>query len=147
MATESFMAGELALVTAAAFTGAAVYINVAEQPARLETDVKALLTQWKVSYVRGFAMQASLALLSALLGLLTFWLAGDWSWIVGALLIFANWPFTLIVILPINTRLQAADAEKPPPETQGMIETWGMLHLARSALGLAATGFYLWAIT
>ena len=146
MATESFMAGELALATAAAFTGAALYINVAEQPARLETDSKALLAQWKESYMRGFAMQASLALLSTLLGLLAYWLNGDWKWIVGAALIFANWPYTLIFILPINTHLQAADTENPPQEVRGLIRTWGMLHAGRSALGLAATAVYLWAI-
>jgi len=147
MATESFMAGELALATAAAFTGAAIYINLAEQPARLETDAKALLTQWKASYVRGFAMQASLALVSALLGLLAFWLDGNWYWLIGALLIFTNWPFTLMVILPINTRLQQADAEKPPPEVRELIQTWGMLHWVRTALGFAAICVNLWAIS
>jgi Anthrone oxygenase len=146
MATESFMSGELALATAAAFTGAALYINVAEHPARLEIDSKSLLAQWRGSYSRGFAMQASLALLSTLLGLLAYWLNGNPRWIFGALLIFANWPFTLVVILPINTRLHAVDAENPPPEVPGMIRTWGMLHAVRSVLGLAATAVYLWAI-
>ena len=144
MALDSFMAKELALATAAAFTGAAIYINVAEQPARLGLDNRALLAEWKPSYARGFAMQASLALASALLGLFAFWVARDWRWLVGALVIFANWPYTLVVILPVNKRLEATPPDAANAETRALIETWGRLHAGRSVLGAAAVLVYLW---
>jgi len=136
----------LALVTAATFTGAAIYVSIAEQPARLELDDRALLAEWKPSYAHGAVMQAGLALVSTAFGLLAFWMTRDWRWLVGALLILANWPYTLLVILPVNKRLNATPLDAANGETRDMIETWGRLHAGRGALGLAATVVYLWAM-
>jgi hypothetical protein len=139
------LSGLLALVMAAVFTGAAVYINVAEQPARLLLGDDEMLEQWQPSYGRGFAMQASLAVVSTLLGLLAYWQTGNLWWFVGACLIFANWPYTLICILPVNKRLAAMAAGTAEGDKRVWLERWGRLHAGRSALGCLSVVAYLWA--
>ncbi len=137
--------GQIALVLAAAFAGAALYINVAEQPARLGLDDVGLLTHWKPAYARGFIMQSSLALAAGGVGLVAAWLSRDWRWIIGAALILANWPYTLLCIMPVNNRLTATPNDRGDAASRALIVTWGRLHAIRTGLGLTATLAYLWA--
>jgi hypothetical protein len=132
-------AGQLALVLSAAFAGAAFYVNFVEHPARLALDDKSLLKQWKPSYDAGYTMQASLAAASAVPGLLAAWLTWDWRWIIGAALIFANWPFTLIGIMPTNHKLKAIAEIDAGPTSRAMLVSWGRLHAVRTVLGITAT--------
>jgi hypothetical protein len=139
------LAGQLALAIAAVFTGAAIYINIAEQPARLQLDNRSLLAEWKPAYKRGYVMQASLAVVGGLFGLVAFLSTLDWRWLLGAIVLLANWPYTIFVIMPINRLLMDAPVEAATAETRRMIKRWGTLHAGRSALGLAATFIFLWA--
>jgi hypothetical protein len=142
----SLWIGDLALATAAIFTGAAIYVSVAEQPARLRLDTQALLTQWRPSYERGAIMQASLAIVSGVLGVIAFFLTYDWRWLVGAALILAPWPYTMLIIMPTNRVLKSTPPAQATEQTRGLVVQWGRLHWGRSALGLLAVVAYLWAL-
>lgn len=134
----------IGLVTTAWFAGAAVYINRSEQPARLQLDDISLLRVWRPSYAKGLEMQASLALISGILGIAAFVVDHSVSGLIGGLLMIANWPYTLAIINPINKRLYAINDADAGVESRELIERWGRLHAVRSGLGFAGTvAFFL----
>ena len=65
--------------------------------------------------------------------------------LLGAIVLLANWPYTIFVITPTNRRLMDTPPEAATAETRQMIERWGALHAGRSALGVAAALIFLWA--
>jgi anthrone oxygenase-like protein len=141
------IAAYIALMVAGAFTGAAFYVNFAEQPARLALDDRAMLLEWKIAYRRGFAMQATLALLGFLLGTWAWHITGKTAFIAGALVLFANWPWTIFGMLRINRQLMATAAENAGPETRRLLQKWNYLHGVRTLLGFLSALAFLFGIT
>jgi hypothetical protein len=139
-------AGPVTLALAALFTGAALYILVAEQPARLSLDAPALLRQWQASIGPATRMQASLVVLTAAGGLLSWRATGSRLWLFGIFAIAANLPLTLIAIAPINSALQALPLDQAGTASRALIARWGELHSIRAGLGVLATGLFAWAL-
>ena len=130
----------LSLCSCGLFAGAALYINLVEHPARVSCDVAVALTEFRPSYRRATVMQASLAAVSLVSGIAA-WLAGaSLSWLIGALLIGAVIPFTLIVILPTNRRLLESTLDLTSDVPSQLLRRWGRLHAVRTVLSLAAFG-------
>src|SRR5215475_6208742 len=134
----------IAAVCAGLFAGAALYINVAEHPARMGLETRTAALQWAPSYKRATWMQVPLALLSALGGVGA-WLKGAGNgWLVAAGLIGAVVPFTLIVIMPTNHKLLAPGRDLGSAETRTLMKRWARLHAVRTALSVLATMLYIW---
>ncbi len=127
----------LATLSTALFCGAAIYINVAEQPSRMNLDSQSALAQWATSYKRATWMQAPLAIVGFLAGGGVWVLGGGLLWLIAGLLIGAVVPLTLIVIMPINQRLLRPGLSRT--ETTELLKRWGRLHSIRTLLSAIAT--------
>jgi len=133
----------LAVLCCILFAGAAIYINVAEHPARMGCDTKTAATVWMPSYKKATLMQAPLAVISFLAGVAVWLLGGGLLWLIGALLIGLVVPFTFIAVMPTNNQLLAPGRDLSSAETRSLLEKWGRLHAIRSALSFLASIVYL----
>lgn len=133
----------LAILACGIFTGAAIYVNLVEHPARMSCGISVAVREWAPSYKRGAAMQAPLAV-SGFVFAVTAWLtgAGSW-WLVGGALLGLVVPFTLIVIMPTNKRLLATIRDTGSDETRHLLERWNRLHAVRSLLSATALVIFL----
>src|SRR4051812_18774717 len=133
----------IAVFCCTVFAGAAIYINLVEHPARMGCDTKIAATVWAPSYKRATIMQASLAIVGFLTGVIAWLLSAGGLWFLGALLLGAVVPFTFIAIMPTNHALLAPGRDLSSPETRALLEKWGRLHAVRSVLSLLASVIYL----
>ena len=135
----------VAVFTTTIFTGAAVYINLVEHPARMGCSTELAATEWAPSYKRATLMQAPLVIVGFLGGSIAWWLGAGLPWLVGAILILAVVPFTLFIIEPkTNKPLLTPGRDLRSTETRELLVKWGRLHAVRSVLGLIASVVFIW---
>jgi uncharacterized membrane protein len=136
----------VATLASGIFAGAALYINVVEQPARLSCGIELAVAEWRPSYKRGTLMQAPLALIGSLAALLSFWIDRRFPWLVGGLLLLLIIPFTLVVILPTNKKLKSRELDVRSDQAENLLQRWGHLHAVRSILSAAAFVLFLYSL-
>ena len=136
----------LATLTCGIFAGAALYVNLVEQPARMSCGIAIAVTEWRPSYKRGTIMQASLAVVGSLLALTSWWVGKQTAWLVGCLFLFAVVPFTLIVIFPTNKKLESVTLDVSSARAEQLLCRWNALHAVRSGLSLVAFLIFLYAL-
>jgi hypothetical protein len=127
----------VATMATALFAGAAVYVSAVEHPARMSCGPDVALCQFGPSYRRGAVMQASLALIGSVTGLAASWQLRDWLVALASLLGLLI-PFTVIVILPTNTRLLDPTLDARSSEAARLLARWARLHAVRTAVSVVA---------
>jgi hypothetical protein len=137
--------GLLAFECASVFLGAALYINLVEQPARLRLGPGAMVREWAPSDRRGFFLLAALAVASAILAWLQYAQNGDVRWIIGGAVILSSWPYAYFVIVPVNIWLCALPATRARSAVRELMRDWGLLEWGQTAIALAACYFFAWA--
>ena len=128
----------IAIWAAGLFGGAALYVSLVEHPARMRCGTLLAATEFGPSYKRGAVMQATLAVLGTLAGVVAGLVQGSTAWLTGSLLLFLVVPFTLIVIFPTNHKLLDPGLDKSSPEAHRLLVRWGRLHEVRTVLSLGA---------
>ena len=137
------LAQGVATLSSGIFFGAALYINVVEQPARLSCGTPAAVTEWRPSYKRGTPMQAPLALVGTAAALIAWWFQGNLAWVIGGLVLFSVVPFTFIVVFPTNKRLESEGLDIRSAEAEDLLRRWGRLHAIRTILSGVAFMVFL----
>ena len=132
----------LTTVVTGVFAGAAIYINVAEHPARMSCGTELAATVFPASYARASAMQATLVVVGTVLALFVWILTGQILWLVGGVIFGVIFPYTLIVIMPTNKLLKYPGIDKSANSTRALLVKWGNLHLVRSILSLVAFAIF-----
>ena len=127
----------IATLAAGLFAGAAIYIDLAEQPARKQIDTAAALTEWRPSYKRAAVVQPLLAAVGFLSAVAAWLMGGSVWWLVGGVLLVAVIPYTLIVVFPTNNKLLDPAIDKNPNLARRLLTCWGRLHTVRSVMSLA----------
>src|SRR5687768_7948424 len=102
----------IATLSGSLFTGASIYINLVEHPARISCGTALAVTEFAPSYKRATVMQVALAVISFLSSLVAWFTHSGDYWLVGGILIVIVIPFTAIVILPTNKKLLDASLDK-----------------------------------
>ena len=138
--------GTYAFAAAAGFLGAAIYIGLVEQPARLKLSGSAMIREWTLSYRRGTLVISVLAVVSAILAFVQFRIDGDVRWIIGGITILASWPYAYFVITPVNVWLYAMASVKAVSPARKLMRDWGLLEWGQAMIGLAAAGVFAWAL-
>ena len=137
----------VAIFASGIFAGAAVYVNIVEHPARLSCGVQLAVTEWRPIYKRGTLMQAPLAAVGSLSALVSWWFDRSLSWLLGGVLLALIIPFTLVVILPTNKRLESQELDLRSGEAGSLLRRWGRLHGVRSILSGAAFLIFLFTLS
>ncbi|KAN0037569.1 hypothetical protein ACTFIV_002922 [Dictyostelium citrinum] len=154
----------VALISGAMYAGISVYVQIVEHPARSTLPTEFAVNEWRESYKKAAPFQSALATISGIASMLTFGSIAKAScktinkaivkatedsvrhcchcnglgWLLSGGLMLSMIPFTMLLIMPINKKLQSKELDTFADDTRQLLAQWGELHSVRSVISLSA---------
>jgi uncharacterized membrane protein len=137
----------LATLCAGTFYGAALYINLAQHPATLETGGEFAGKFFPPMYAKASALQIILALVGTILGFVAWFYSDNVYWFLGAVFLISVVPITLLFIKPINDQLLYPKQQLESNQIVTLLKQWNPRHWVRSIVSLVSFVCYLFALS
>jgi hypothetical protein len=130
----------VAVLSCSLFTGASIYINLVEHPARMKCGVEIAATEFAPSYRRATIMQSSLAALGPLSAIEAWFAGATFWWLIGGVMLGAVMPFTLIVILPANKLSFSPTLDRRSGDAERPLARWSALRAREASVDKLSLG-------
>lgn len=131
----------LAVFVAGIITGGAWAYTLEIHPALMKAQPTSSLDVFTPMFHHANRMQPLLGAVVAIVTLIISIMTGNWYWFIAALIMQVIGPYTIFVLMPINRRLMAEDADPKNPAIIADLKRWGGLHLVRTLIN--TVGFVL----
>lgn len=138
---------QVAIMATSLFCGAAVYVSLVEQPARMQVPLREAARQFGKSYPRAALLQPMYIFSSCAASATRYWTtsppvhrqskAMQQAHLVNLVMMGGCLMWTLVFMLPGNKALLAAERESIPRVKQ-LLQTWGWKHSCRSVASATA---------
>jgi hypothetical protein len=138
--------GLIAFAAACTFLGAALYITVVEQPARLALSPDAMVKEWQPSHRRGFVMLSVIALLAAVLAYADFATSRDVRLLAGGTVMLASWLYAFFVVVPVDVMIFSLPTGRARAAARALMREWGLLEWGQTVIAAAACVLLGWVI-
>jgi hypothetical protein len=136
----------IAFAAACVFLGAALYITVVEQPARMSLTPGAMVKEWQPSNRRGFVMLSAIALLAAVLAYADFAISRDARLLAGGTVMLASWLYAFFVVVPVDVMIVSLPAGRARAAARDLMRDWGLLEWGQPVIAAAACVLLGWVV-
>lgn len=124
----------LAVIIAGIITGGAWAYTLEIHPALIKAQPRSSLDVFTPMFNHANRMQPLLGATVAIIALIISLMTGNWFWFIAALIMQVIGPYTIFVLMPLNRRLMAKDADPNNPALISDLKLWGGLHLVRTLI-------------
>ena len=123
----------LSLAITGMLAGALMYCAHVEVGARKLMQPQEKLANWRLAFPLASSMFKPLSLLATIVLIANGYVSSNWMWYLSAVFTFVLTPVTILLIAPINTKLESFNENTTDQEITSLINAWAMRHNIRSA--------------